>query len=235
MGTIVDLTLPPAALPFGPALSAIRGFELELEPIVPVSASVCPFVWLLDWSPETRRVPRIDAFERRVKSHTGIEGFERIDTVEGNVLYRVTWNGDEPGFVSGVAQTDGVILEASGTATEWVVRLRFDDADRIADFQQYCRDNSISLELTRVVGVEDSRSPVPAGLTTAQTNTLVMASRMGYFDRPRQTSLEEIAERLEVSPQAAGGRIRRGISNLVSNTLPVDEFEEHTNVDDSVM
>ena len=235
MGAIVDLTLPPEALSFGPALAAIGGFELELERVVPVSASICPFVWLLDWAPETRREPRIDAFERRVESRAEIDRFERVDTVEENVLYRVTWNADEPGFVRGIAHSDGVILEASGTATEWVVRLRFDDADQLAQFQQYCRHNSITLELTRVVGAAESRSPVPSGLTTAQTDALLMAHRMGYFDRPRETSLEEIASRLEVSPQAAGSRIRRGVSNLVSNTLPVDELEEYTSIDDGVM
>ncbi|MCU4740335.1 helix-turn-helix domain-containing protein [Halobacteria archaeon AArc-m2/3/4] len=223
MGTIVDLSLELEALPLGQALASTDGLELELEPVVPIGPRTCPFFWLFDRSSQTRRHDRIATFERRVEQTADIDDLVRVGNVENGVLYRVGWCGDGVAFVDAVVDADGAILEATGTSTEWTVRLRFGDSDRIATFQQYCREHGIPIELVRVVDLEHERSAYPATLTSGQAEALMTASRMGYFERPRETTLAEVATSLEVSPQAAGGRIRRGVSNLVADALPIDD------------
>lgn len=223
MGTIVDLSLELDALPLGRALAATEGLELELEPVVPIGPRTCPFFWVLDRSSRTCRSDRIGTFERHVEDTGKIDDLVRMGDVENSVLYRVAWSGDDLPFVDGVVASDGAILEATATSTEWTVRLRFGGPNRIASFQQYCQKHGIAIELIRVVGLEHERSAYPATLTSGQAEALLTASRMGYFDRPRETTLDEIATSLDVTPQAAGGRIRRGVSNLVADALPVDD------------
>ncbi|WP_276254074.1 helix-turn-helix domain-containing protein [Halomontanus rarus] len=223
MGTIVDLSLELDALPLGGALAATEGLELELEPVVPIGPRTCPFFWLFDRSLRTSRSDRIETFERHVEDTEKVDDLVRIGDVENGVLYRVGWSGDELPFVDGVVAADGAILEATATSTEWTVRLRFGGPTRIATFQQFCRKHDIKIELNRVVGLEHERSAAPATLTSGQAEALLMAARMGYFDRPRTTTLEEVAASLDVTPQAVGGRIRRGLSNLVTDALPVGD------------
>jgi predicted DNA binding protein len=48
----------------------------------------------------------------------------------------------------------------------------------------------------------------------------VLALRHGYFDTPRETTLEELAVELDISRQALSERIRRGNERLLRQSLP---------------
>lgn len=41
----------------------------------------------------------------------------------------------------------------------------------------------------------------------------------GYFSIPRETTLCEVADRLEISDVAASRRLRRGLSDLVTSAI----------------
>jgi len=47
----------------------------------------------------------------------------------------------------------------------------------------------------------------------------VLAYERGYFDTPRETSLEEIAEELGITQQSLSSRLRRGHRRLIKATL----------------
>jgi predicted DNA binding protein len=48
---------------------------------------------------------------------------------------------------------------------------------------------------------------------------LIDANENGYYALPRGTSTKELAESFGISDQAVTERLRRGISNLLTNTL----------------
>ena len=45
------------------------------------------------------------------------------------------------------------------------------------------------------------------------------AFEAGYYDIPRDATLEDIADELEISRQALANRLRRGYRNLIGTTL----------------
>jgi len=51
-------------------------------------------------------------------------------------------------------------------------------------------------------------------LTDKQREVLDTAREMGYFEVPRDATAAEIAEELDISPQAVSERMRRAISAL---------------------
>ncbi len=57
------------------------------------------------------------------------------------------------------------------------------------------------------------------GLTPQQRIAIVTAYEMGYFNQPRDSSLQAVADALGVSPSAASGRLRRGLQALVKATV----------------
>ena len=56
-----------------------------------------------------------------------------------------------------------------------------------------------------------------------QREALVLALEMGYFEIPREATLEAVAERLDISTKAASERLRRGQTNLLNDTLTVGD------------
>lgn len=74
-------------------------------------------------------------------------------------------------------------------------------------------------------GRADPEYAGPNGLTEEQREALVAAHEQGYFAEPRETSLEELAESLDLSTTAVAGRIRRGMKSTVEMTL-VTEYPE---------
>jgi predicted DNA binding protein len=57
-------------------------------------------------------------------------------------------------------------------------------------------------------------------LTDTQQEALVLAYERGYFESPRQVTLEELGEELGISQQAVGSRLRGGIKHILGSTLP---------------
>jgi predicted DNA binding protein len=83
----------------------------------------------------------------------------------------------------------------------------------------------MTFELERLYRQGEWESEGATGLTAAQREALLRAYREGYFEEPRETSQEEVADLLDISSTAAGGRIRRGMSKLIETTL-ADREEE---------
>lgn len=59
-------------------------------------------------------------------------------------------------------------------------------------------------------------------LTPEQRDTLLTALERGYFEEPREITLQELAEVLDLSPTAVSGRMRRGQATLVARSLATD-------------
>jgi len=64
-----------------------------------------------------------------------------------------------------------------------------------------------------------------SGLTQNQYETLVAAINHGYFEIPRDVSMQELSEQLDVSHQALSERLRRAYRSLVASELDVTPEE----------
>lgn len=132
-----------------------------------------------------------------------------------------------------VTNIDGFVLDASSTdVTEtlrgWHERWLLPDREALHDIWDYARSTGFEFEVLefRRQGQTDFAYSGPAAPTPEQRKALITAYHADYFADPRQTSLDEIAAELEISPTAAAGRIKRGLESLIAMTLTVDEIEE---------
>jgi len=149
---------------------------------------------------------------------------DRVQPMEGfaEELWSVVFTEDTKLIGPLVTSHDGFVLEARSSSPEddlrgWHERWLLPDRRSLHDIWQRARDDGFDFEVLefREQSREDPKYTGPNALTEAQREALVMAFERGYFEEPRETSLEEMAAEFDVSASAVGARLRRGMKSLV--------------------
>lgn len=213
MAVIVEFTLDSEDFPFGRATSGDPDVRVQLERVIPLKQARIPFVWAAGED------GNLDEFERHLRTSEIVENVEALTRVGDNVLYYVEWYQDGETFLNGLAETGGTIMEAHGDST-WSFTVRFRDHAHLTQFHQFFQNEGFPVYIERITSLDDEPgSEYGFGLTPAQRDTLIMAVENGYFAIPRETSLEDIAEEVGISSQAASERIRRGAETVLRKAL----------------
>jgi predicted DNA binding protein len=212
MTVIATLEVPADAFTLGEALTANPGIHVRLVRVVPIGSRLIPYFWATNSS--------IDEIEAALQAEDDIESFETVDTVGEEALIRVEWVEHIDGFVDALRTTDATILEGTGEADVWTLRVRFDEHTQLAAFYRQCAAEDIPVDLLEVHNPGlPAETGLGLGLTDVQQETLLAALEKGYFAVPRGINLTELAAELGISDTAASQRLRRGISTLITATL----------------
>ncbi len=136
----------------------------------------------------------------------------------------------EGGFVLDARSAPpGTDLDPRGWHERWLLS----DREALHDIWQHARQDGFAFDVLELHqrGRTDAEYPGPDALTDRQREALVAAYREGYFTEPRETSLEELAEALDISASAVRGRINRGLKALVGAGLVLSRPEAETGPD----
>lgn len=210
MGVIVTLRMPPGEFELGRVLTVEDNAVVDLESIVPLGEQSIPFFRV--------RGGR-DQFEAAARNHQSVNTLRLVNTHDGEALYALDWDIRQNGFFEGIMANDGYLLEATGTPSEWTFDLRFRSHESLAAFQEHCVEKSIPIDIHRIYNPTKPEAGPWYGLSGPQRETLTRSIEMGYYDIPRQCSTKELAGEFDLSDQALIERLRRGIENLVTNTI----------------
>ncbi|WP_435154389.1 bacterio-opsin activator domain-containing protein [Haladaptatus sp. DFWS20] len=209
MNVVVELRLPICDFALGELFSIRPDIRIELERIVPTGEQTMPFFWIIGDDPAS--VADVTVTDSLVDS------IETLGETENGVLCRTKWSADG-GIHNILTEQGATLLHAEGNRDGWLFRVRFPDHETTTRFREACDDASISYEVRRIYSF--SNLPIQQyDLTEEQREALVTALESGYFRVPREASLSEIAETLDISPQAASGRLRRGLERVLDSTL----------------
>lgn len=172
-------------------------------------------------------------------------GFDDLDTVRESLAadHTVSDIRDLPGFEDQrlfgiefsqaakllnpkVAEQGGFVLEAQSSNADldrrgWRERWLLPDGEALNDVWEYARNTGFHFEVldVRTRGRDGPDFAGSGSLTDEQREALLVAYDHGYFDEPREASLEDLAEVLDLTPAAVGGRIRRGMQSLIGMTI----------------
>jgi predicted DNA binding protein len=150
--------------------------------------------------------------------HAGVTDIRLVDSVEDQYLMRAEWEQAYFGVLSALAKANVVVLSGIGTEDEWRFEVRGESQETMAEFREDCQKNDIPIDITAV----HAMLPIKGEgyeLTETQREALVLAYERGYFDTPREASLEEIADELGITQQSLSSRLRRGHRRLIGATL----------------
>jgi len=211
MTVIIEFTLPADSFPFGRATSGDPNVRVQLERLVPLQETRIPFVWATGKD--------FEQFEQHLRDSEIVKHVEALTRVGDSVLYHVEWDTDKETFLNAVSDMNGTIMEAHGDSA-WSFTMRFRDHADLTRFHQFYQDHEFPVHIDRVYAPdEESRTEYGFGLTPEQRETLIMAVEKGYFAVPRETKLDEIAEAVGITRQAASERVRRGAETVLRKSL----------------
>lgn len=211
MAVLVEFSIESDAFPFGRSTSGDPDVRVQLERVVPIAEGRIPFLWATGQS--------LEEFETHLRTHEIVKTVEALTRVGDSTLYYVEWYTGKETFLNGLSETGGTIMEAHGDSA-WSFTVRFRDHADLTRFHQFFQDNDFPVYIERITELDaDPGTEYGFGLTPAQRDTLIMAVENGYFAIPRETTLDDIADELDISSQAASERIRRGTEKVLRKGL----------------
>lgn len=220
MSILVNFTISTDRFELGDFIGRHEGLQGELERIVPTGDHAIPYVWV------TGMPDRLDSLTERFEASDKTERVRVLDelTVSNSErrqrLYRIEWVLEDLDIIKGIITAGGAILEGESADHTWYLKFRFEDHQNVAEFYQYLADNEITdFQINSILELEDRADRRSASLSPEQREALTIAAQIGYFDLPRDGSLEMVSDQLDISQQAVSERVRRGVRNLV-----FDEF-----------
>lgn len=204
---------------------------LEALPEVPVRV-------LRDASTDPENVASVFMFDgaelsllkRTLAEDRSVDTTHPMPDYEGTHVFGIEFTPETELLAPAVTAHEGFSLEARRADPEtgmhgWCERWLFSKRAGLNAVWEDARERGFQFDILSINQFHPEGSAVTGGLTEEQRETLLFAYDRGYFEEPRQTSLEDLAKEMGLSSTAVGGRIRRGINQLVRATV-VEEAEQ---------
>ena len=213
MATVVTGTVPAEEFALHQTLTAVSNAEVECERVVESGGDiVMPLAWA--------RADDPGALDAALDEDPTVESVSLLAEFEEERLYRMNWIERVQLIIHMITNSDATILEAYGSGEQWTLRVMYPTRDDLSTTHEFCDAHGVTFDVERIRDLEGE----PAGrygLTREQYEALRAAYEAGYFEVPRRTNLDSLAEELEISHQALSERIRRGEDALLEATLLV--------------
>lgn len=212
MLVVVEFSVPSDSFLLPETVPEFPAVGVEGEWLVPTDRGVCPFLWVTG--------APLGEFGRRGRADSSVAALELRAELDGGGLYAVEWGSLAGTFVGSVAETPGAVLECRANADYWTVKMRFPDRSATSALSEASDRHDVPLRVERVY---DLSAPKVGqySVTSKQREMLVLALDRGYFEMPREVTMERLADELGISTGAASERFRRGLTNLVDDTLTI--------------
>jgi len=213
MTSIADIEIPADGTGVGGLFEAVPSLTCEMERVI---ASDGHGLWLSGASQ--------DDVEDAIEEASAITDYSLISSDETRWLYDITFDPDTADIFELVLEEGGTVLSASASSGTWLISVRVVDRECVSSLYDRLVENDLSVTIVRLYDLAaDSHSQ--CGLTPRQYETLVAAIDHGYFEIPREVSMQELSEELDISHQALSERLRRAYRALVTSELNVAEEE----------
>ena len=124
---------------------------------------------------------------------------------------------DDLTSLEALATADAIIERIEVLPDGWRQTGWFATREAFKRFSTFWQQNA-GFRLSRLTRDGESEPP-GEGLTDHQQEALRTAYERGYFDIPRQASLEEVAAELDISASSLSERLRRAETQLIEETV----------------
>lgn len=217
MAVIAEVRVPASEFVLANALKEVPDVRVEIKRVVAGAEEVTPYFWVFGDS--------VVAFEQALyEDPDALEVLTLDEEHTDERFFRVTWHQDVPNILTAVGNSHSTILDAVNTEEgQWELKILAPDRDALAHCRDECVENGISFQLQRVYQPENPPERAYYDLTEEQQEALKAAYGGGYFEIPRDMTMTAIAKGMGISRNALSARIRRGIRNLLKNTIIHEE------------
>lgn len=209
MSVVVEFTIDAEQFQLGQLFAGIPDVRIEVADFVPIGTELIPYLWV-DGDPET-----IATVESTLADDARVGDLVLATTHETRHLYRIDWTTDINDLFACITGSELVVDHAVGTGREWYFRVFSAEHADLTTFHRTLVEHGLSVTILRVHDPAPLDDDTSVELTTEQREALTAAFRSGYFEIPRQVTLEDLAGDLDISRQAVAHRLQRGVKVLV--------------------
>lgn len=211
MATMVQGAVPTEELALHHSLTSLPEAEVECERVVRNGEeTVMPLIWV--------RYADRDEVELAFADDPSVSTVTCLSESGGRLLYRMEW-GEQVGLLlKMLTNSEATVLDAHGQENHWTLRVLYPERDEFSKTHSFCAEHGLTFDVETIREL-DSEATGRFGLTDVQYKTLMLAVECGYYEVPRKTTLEGLADELDVSHQALSERLRRATRSLVENAL----------------
>ncbi|MBV0922792.1 helix-turn-helix domain-containing protein [Halomicroarcula limicola] len=209
MVVISDITVPSEDFALGNLLDEYPDIDIEIERIVPLQDGVMPLVWVAN--------APLEEVEGTIRADSLTKDVRVVTDADERSLFEIRWSSEINGLIQSMIANDVQVLTADGDEDEWEFRLQFLSRSDLTSFREQCGANDVDIRLRRLYN--PSIPDEDRELTGAQTECVMAALDMGYWNVPREHTLGEVADRVGISTNAASQRLRRGLEKLVEREV----------------
>jgi predicted DNA binding protein len=164
-----------------------------------------------------------ETFEAALEAAEYVEEVSLISDSGATRTYHVINRGPFPEEMDELTLNKTLIERMRVTEHGWHLRQRFANRDELAAYREGCRRMGSQFHLDRLYETADANGTVP-GISEKQREALLAAYEAGYFSVPRQASLTDVADNLEISRSALAERLHRGEAHLIDHYVHDDQY-----------
>lgn len=213
MSTIANIELPAEEFALRETLATVPDAEFEVERVVAHDDErVMPFLWV--------SAEDMDALDDALEADPSVQNLDLLSDLDDERLYRMDWTDQIRVVVHILVEADATVLDAYGVEGRWTLRILFPKREALSATHDFCEEAGLTMDIQNIYEMNRDRHG-RFGLSEAQYETLVEAFNHGYYEVPRDVTLDELADELGVSHQALSERFRRAYRTLIENTLIV--------------
>ncbi|MDQ2051961.1 helix-turn-helix domain-containing protein [Natronolimnohabitans sp. A-GB9] len=203
--------------------------ELALAPTISEHPETT-FRYEYEMTPDDRRLQFASVFgddytsvEETMTSDPTVSDPTCVATFENRSIYRLEVETDLEIVPDRCGEQGLFVFTITSAERGWTARIHLPDRDALTALRAWYRDRDVSFRVTQLYDTSVSDSGT-YHLTEQQYEILMMAYYSGYFDIPRDSTQDDLAERLEISDSAVSQRLRRAISELIATTIENDRM-----------
>jgi predicted DNA binding protein len=219
MTVIAEFVIPTEEFALRETLERRPDLVCEVERVVASdTAHIIPFIWASGGN--------LDGLTDILDADPSVNDIELLSETDDERLYRLSW-ADEARIIGHIViEYEATVHEAVAADGEWTLRVLFSDRSTISEVDEFAHEHGLSLDLRKLYEVDNVKR-VRFGLSEGQQEALTEGYEQGYYEVPRDVDAGAFADTLDISHQALSERLRRATSNLIENTLLVDENEDN--------
>lgn len=131
-------------------------------------------------------------------------------------LFEVELDGASDYFIDTLSDSDVHVFEARGGPETWELQLQFANHSDLVGFNERLTEAGIPVTLNRL---SNPTTSVRSSLSSEQREAVSLAYRQGYFEVPRNCTIQGLADEVGISDSAFSQRLRRGVGICVQETL----------------
>jgi predicted DNA binding protein len=215
MTTIAALSISTDEFALAETVQQLPALEVRVESVVAEGPlRTAPLVWFSN-------VDRED-LETALEADSTVGDFRQLleNTADGELFYRLQYSEAVGSVCRCVYAHGGTLLDAQISDGQWTLRLLFPHREELSSAVSAIEEQGVRIDVKRMVEAgQDEELETTAALTEPQQEAIAEAYRQGYYDVPREISLEELANELDISHQALSERLRRANRVLAGEQL----------------